>query len=182
MLRVQVVTEFPNGGPGYNNFYLEGAEAEAAAAHAAVATLFDGLKSVLTSQATYHVLPEIEQVDPVTGNITAVYSATEVVAAGTWGSNTSPSGTCLVLRWRTGVFVNGRELRGRSFISGLGTIAEGSALVPSGVITDVQNAQAAYLGAAPLSASVYSPTHGQEAEIVTATCWNRFGLMRSRRD
>lgn len=179
--RLQVITSGPQGAPYYNNFYTTANTiGDAEALSDAAFDLFTALADRLTNSAQVQFSGTVDSFDAATGQTTGSTSVTPWTVSGSWGSGSSQGGTTLVLQWRTGVFANGREIRGRSFISGLGDVNEGNPSVPSAVLTDANNAAAAY--AATAGTAVFSPTNGSVEEMATGTCWSKFGLVRSRRD
>lgn len=183
MLRVRAVTNGFTGAPGYNNFYFEGTESTVAgSAHQAVVAFFQSMASVLSNQVAVTVESEVPVIDPASGSITGLHNIPQQTVSGTWGTAHSPSGVTLVCQWLTGTFVGGRQVRGRSFISGLGDVGEGSQSVPAGVITDAETACSGLVAATLADLQVYSPTHGVSHTVTGSNVWNRFGLMRSRRD
>lgn len=180
--RVQVVTTGYNGSPGYNTFVTgESDPVEIAAWAVDVDTLWDELESVLANGTVWTRSGQIEVFNPSNGQTIGLVSGSPSSGIGTWGTAKAPGGTALLLQWRTGEYVNGREVRGRSFLSGIGDFGDTTGAVPTSIITDVQNAMDNYLSNTN-GASVYSPTAGDTYAIASGNCWNKFGLIRSRRD
>lgn len=180
-LRLQVVTSVFPGAPAYNNFYwLNNLAGDSTIFVNAVMSVFDTLSGLLQNAVEVDFDGIVEVFDPATGQTTSTIPEDPWNVPGTWGSGHAPGGTCLLLQWRTGTFDNGREVRGRSFISGLGDIGEGSAGVPSGPLSTATAAATTY--AAIDGAAVYSPTNGGVLQMSVGSAWNKFGLMRSRRD
>lgn len=180
--RVQVVTTGYDGAPGYNTFYTSNVEpSEIIEWVATVDLLWDGLESVLANGTIWTRSGTIEIFNPANGQTTGVLTGSPVSGSGTWGTAKAPAGTALLLQWRTGTYANGREIRGRSFISGIGDFGDTAGAVPNSILTDAGSAANAYVGGGEL-ASVYSPTNGLVEEITGTGVWNKFGLIRSRRD
>lgn len=180
MLRIVTETTQSVGGLAYNVFHSVGTDiADATTFAAQVEIFFQGLQSVMNNVTQTSFDGLVTVLDPATGAPTATLPGTPWNVQGSWGSGRSPEGLSLVVQWRTGVYVGAREIRGRSFIGGLGDINEGSAVVPGSVITDVQAAATTLAGGDQLG--VYSPTNGQIQPVSSATCWNRFGFLRTRR-
>lgn len=179
--RVQVVTTGYVGAPGYMNFYTGSIlVGDVSTWITGLDAFIQGMRSVTANNVTISRSGDVEQFDPATGQTTGIVGGAPLIVGGTWGTAQSPPGTALVLRWRTGQYINGREVRGRTFWSGCGDFGDAAGLVPSSIITDAQGAQGDYLSTT--LPAVYSPTNGTTRVISDASTWNMFGLIRSRRD
>lgn len=179
-LRMQVVSTGYLGAPGYNTFYSTGSSLAAAEELAgAVSDYFTALQDNFSSTTAYSFFGEVEAFNPASGQTTGIEVVDTWVRNGTGGTDELPGGTALVVQYRTGIYLNGREVRGRHYLSGLGAIADGDGEVVSSALTDIATAGAILIAA---EGGVYSPTNGIVAQIVAVTGWNRFGLIRSRRD
>jgi hypothetical protein len=182
VLRLQVVTSGFLGGPAYNNFYSNGAGNTASTDLVeAVSNLFEAFKSQLANDTQVACDGSVETFDPTTGQTQAVQSYTGFTKAGTWGTAEIVRGACVVLQWRTNVYLGGREVRGRSFISGLGAIEDNVGNVSSTALAVFESAADTYASEFT-QAAVWSPTNGQGVNILTGTVRPSFGLMRTRRD
>lgn len=181
MYRMQVITLGFQGAPGYNTYYsLAGTEAAASTWAGDVSGYISGLASNLSNVTTCQFDGILEEFDPGTGQTTSTLDVGAFSVQGVNNANQSPQGTCALIRWRTGLFLNGREVRGRSYISGLADIGDGVGRITDTNLADMQTA--AQILADSSTAAVYSPTNGIGAFISSANVWNQFGLMRSRRD
>ena len=185
MLRVTTEMQGPPGAPFYTTMYFAGTtEGEASAAVAAVAAFWGDLTAEIAAGTTWTVFGEVEVVDPVTGNITGTFSDPDVSNAFTNSADPLPWSSQILIRWRTGVFVAGREIRGRTFLPGFTEAASDNGQVESGVVsglqTPVDDLLTAASGAGGLA--VYSPTNGQAALVSNGSVWNQFAILRSRRD
>ena len=186
MLRIS--TTFTGSIPGlpyFSQHYFGGdTGGEADAANAAIVAFWTAAEDAFTSSLTWTVSTEAEFVDEVTGQVTGV----ETTAGGTGigdaaGQILSPASQGLI-RWRTGVFVGGKEIRGRTFIPGP-TEDINEIGVPSSGYFPVTNGAAAGLISGSSAAGnfgIWSRTHGQFAVAVTGSTWNQWAVLRSRRD
>lgn len=184
MLRVQTTWTGPSGGPFYTLMHFDGdTSGEAEPAATAVLNFWTAMQAAISSQVTRHVEEEVLRIDPATGNVTAVFTgaARPFTAGGATGSPL-PWHTQGLMRWRTGVFIAGRELRGRTFIPGLTEDANDNGRPNSSMVTSANNAAATLIGAATADLTIWSPTHGVEHTAASGTLWNEWGLLRSRRD
>lgn len=141
----------------------------------------DLVRAQMATVQNMRVDPEIEEVDPATGQVTGVATATTITKTGTQAGEPVPQVSQALVRWRTGAFINGREVRGRTFLPGLsrGTITIGGEL--SGVASlAIGNASTAFVAASGIG--VWSPARATFQLASTASVWNEFAVMRSRRD
>lgn len=90
-----------------------------------------------------------------------------------------PPATQMLIEWKTTAVAGTRRLRGRTFLGGL-TEDHNSNGVPASTHADTVEALAASLSAE--SMGIYSPTHHIAAGPSATLVWNRFAVLRSRRD
>lgn len=118
-------TGFP-GAPGYSTFHFQGSSPGSGAEgeRSRVRAFFAAFSQDLAGGTTITVLPTIQVYDEATGMMTGLIDDTTTltpVAAPTTGNYAGPSGG--MVQWNTGTVVNGRLLRGRTFLVPLGTTA-----------------------------------------------------------
>jgi hypothetical protein len=111
---------FP-GGPGISNFYFGTGSSETAADVAAtqlrVKNFFSAFTLCLPTPVTVQVQQDSAVIDPVTGHMTGTLTAASAqpVVTGAGGANYSAiSGACVI--WKSSVFFNGRNVRGKTFL------------------------------------------------------------------
>lgn len=181
MLRFTIVTANFPGGPGYNVFHTQGDDLSGAQARiSAFQDWMSEIASITQNSTTIVLDPVVNLVDPVTGDVLGSTVTTGAQTTGSWGSSHAPAGVCMLARWRTGEYVGGREVRGRTFISGIGDEAAPNGAPAGTFVTAVQEAQDALLAAGDLV--IWSPTRGVAPLVSGGSPWNKFALMRSRRD
>lgn len=179
--RITTRTTQLQGGDAYNTFHSAGSTAPDAAALAlAVRDWFTEFDNYLSDSAQVSFDGDAEIFDPANGQTLGIEALDPWLVAGAGPGSWAPAGTTFVCRWRTGSYINGRELRGRSYISGLTDIGAGNPGVPPLVVEAMNDAMATFIATETLA--VYGPTSGSLVDVTSGTCWNRFGLMRSRRD
>lgn len=185
MLRVITEITGGSGGPQWSTMHFGGTtEGEAAAAALAAAAFWADLQDTLTAAYQFHFDGEVYRVDPATNQILEVFLTAGWDRDGTKAGETLPWATQGLVRWRTGTYVAGRELRGRTFIPGW-LESESGGGVPSPAAVAAMNAAGLQFltSAAPAGgAVVYSPTHGVASAISAAQAWDRWAVLRSRRD
>ena len=120
-----------------------------------------------------------------TGQVTGEWSEPTVRAGvGTQTAGPVPDVAQVLVRWRSGLFVNGRRLQGRTFLPGLsrGNVEGGN--VAPGVVTAVNTAATAFANAL-VGFSVWGrpqPSRaGTFSSIVSGSCWTEMATQRRRR-
>ncbi len=184
LYRVRTAITGPNGGAQVSTHYLDALTPNTASDAAdAVHTFWSTMAGQLSSQYVFQVDPLVEIIDVSTGGITGASAVTVAAVAGSVGTALAPPATQGLIRWHTGVYIGGREVRGRTFIPG---ILAASVTSTGGVATAFQtvasSAATAYLGWTNSVPVVYSGAHRAFAGILSGSAWSSFAVLRSRRD
>lgn len=181
MLRIQTVFTGIVGSPYLSTMFFESTGlAEMVDAQSAVRGFWEDLAGLMQSATTIQVQSDVDVIDPVTGHITATGSApVAVLQAG--GNAPLPQATQGLVRWRSGVFVNGKEIRGRTFLPSMANDAQLGGK-PSSALKVTADAAAAALLAAPVNLVVWSRKNGMSAPVTSGSTWSEFAVLRSRRD
>lgn len=179
------------GGPGSSVFHgriptatTAGDSAQALADR--VRAFMEAVKTVVPGGVTWSFPSEVLEIDTATGVLEDVHNVTppaNVLATGN-GVHAAPAG--VRIEWRTLAIVNGRRLRGRTFIVPLSTAQyeTNGTLVPT-CITTLTNAGNAYKDSSVFNASqasIWSRTHGTQADITSFNVPDEVAVLRSRRD
>jgi len=184
----QVTVEFsgPSGTPWFNRMYFTTGGGTAQQAATAAGTFWGAVDALIRDDVTWTTGTEVEELNDSTGALETVNAITAVT--GTGGDTTTDMATVLqgLVSWRTGTIVNGRELRGRTFIPGLTQNVNTAGLLSTAAQTAWTTAANALIADAN---SVYVIWHrpvngsgGQMAPVVTCSVTRKFSVMRSRRD
>ena len=182
---LRVTTEMTGlgGGPFFSQMHFDGdTQTQADAAADAV---WDFWQAVFTSMAaglTLTVQHEVISFDLSSGNPIGVFATSEAPMTSSGGGDALPWGTQGLIRWRTGAFVGGHEIRGRTFIPALTEGHNTAGRPASTLITILNNAASALISDATCELLVYSPTKSATATVVTGTAWSEWAQLRSRRD
>ncbi len=172
------------GGPGgglLSTHYFESLGGTAAAANTAVGALWTALASTISNTLTARTEAAVFLIDENTGQPTGIDAVTPITVAGGSAADPLPYTSQAVIQWRTGTFIGGRELRGRTFVPGM-TEGNNTAGVPiAGFQTTVNAAAAALIADANSAFCIYSPTNATFDTVVTGQCWSQWGVLRSRR-
>lgn len=180
MKRVRTIFSGVQGAPYYSNLYF-GDGSLANACVTAVSTFFADMDGVISDQLAWTVQGTVVTMDPVTGDIT---SSEDVTGQNGFGADTGeimPFATQALVRWHTGEYINGRELRGRTFIPAMTIVSDDQGVLLSTNLTTIQNA-ADGLIASGQNMLMWSKTHGETRVVTSADVWNQFAILRSRRD
>lgn len=181
MLRVRVNWTGLNTGFSVIHF-LPAADDQASAddAAAAVTAFLQVCDNFLRVNQSAQVDPEVLSINVASGTTLASFAVSESVVTGADANDAVPNAAMALVRWRTGVYVAGREIRGRTFIPGF---TENSVDANGNISSTAQSAieAGANLMAAGTDLCVYSPTRGSAAQVTNATVWSEFAILRSRR-
>lgn len=182
MLRVRI--NWTGTTPGFTvwHFLPNTDDQSAATAAASAATTFlETIDGLYRNSVTAQVDPEVLAVDVGTGNVTGVFPVTAAAQQGDSADAAVPNAAMALIRWRTGVFSSGRELRGRTFIPGLtDTSVDATGNVSAATVTAINAAAATLISSSDFA--IWSPTNSSAATVTSGTTWTEFAVLRSRRD
>lgn len=185
MLRVEGTWTAPQGAPYFTTLHFTGAGAtDAADAHDRVVVLFTSLAARFSNAYAITVLSEVAEVDPATGQTTDVHAVPAVTVNGTSSSQPLPFTTQGLLRWTTGFFQAGRQIRGRTFLPGVVEDDTQGGSPTAAVVNTVSGLLAAWLtNNEPLNQlAIYSRTGNTVTAVSDGTMWAQWAVLRSRRD
>jgi hypothetical protein len=179
MIRVRVNWSGVN--EGFSVMHFGDAIGSAQVAADAVEDWLDDIDASMALGQAMQVDTEVEEVDPATGNILSVANVTTVGKTGAVSGAPVPQVAQALFRWRTGQYINGREVRGRTFVPGLALAAtDTQGEIASATVAGLQTAAAAFVTASGIG--VWSPANGTFELATSASVWPEFAVMRSRRD
>lgn len=169
-------------GGGLSQMYFSQSVGTAADAHAAVAAFWYAISPLVTSALTMTILPEVELVDTASGQVEGIETTDQVTYLGGPTADPLPLASQGLVRWRTGIYTGGREIRGRTFLPGM-LETNSTNGKPAGALISAVNAAAGSLYGDPdAQLVVYSRTHGVQADVTSASMWTEWAQLRSRRD
>lgn len=181
---------FP-GAPGYSNFHFQGSgtAADVQAEADLVDAFMDAARALMPSSVTVEVQSTIEILDDATGELTGYVTLEEPYEPrGGAGGSTFSGPTGAVVNWLTNAVINGRRVRGRTFLVPLGTgayQADGT-LTPAALTT--LNSAASILSGAGFTSGfgiLTRPAGGGPigfSEVVGHRVPDLAAVLRSRRD
>jgi len=181
-VRYQLTGQSVNGN-SVSTFFLDDTGGTPQQAATAVNSFWSASAATLSDELSILLDTEVDQVDEGDGSVFATTTVASFAVSGASSTtDTLPQALQALLRIRTGVYLGGREIRGRLFLPGFteGMSAQG---LPIQANLDVVNAAALTLiGAANAQWVCWSRVHGTFEPVTSASCWNRFAVLRSRRD
>lgn len=194
IMRIRFQIAGPGGLPGVHTTYWNGASSTPTTADATdcagrVRAFWDSFKVNVSGTVTVSCNQPADVLNPATGaleNQLSVGAPANVVCT---GSGELPKATMMLLRYNTGVVLNRRLIRGRSFIGPLGTGNNTNGTVVPASQTALLTA-AAFLntGATASKLVVWHrptellPASGVVAEVISYATNTEFSVLRSRRD
>lgn len=195
MLRVRAVTSGWIGGPGLWQWYFDTVDqqtpttAEATEASARVRAAVFLLAPLFPASWSCQVDPSVTIMTPGSGEVQDVLTADSPdVVDGTGSEDYGPTVLAAVARWRTGVFVAGHHVQGRTFI-GPTQIHDTVTGQPDGTLIDtVEDFQAALADSGTENVQLgvwHRPKAGSGGALYPVSsflCSPKFGILRSHRD
>lgn len=179
---LRVITRFTGvqGSPWFSTIHMDGTDqTSATAANTAVGAFWESVDNYIDNAVLWATESEIESINPVTGETVGAFAVTPVSGSGDAAGDLLPIAAQALVRIRTGVFVGGREIRGRIFVPGVNETYNANGVLEPTAQTGIL-AAANTLDAAGLL--VWSRTHGQAVIASTLSVASDFAVLRSRRD
>lgn len=179
------------GAPGYSNFFFDGAFTDSDGVEAAAVALFgffSGTRSRYPTGTSISIQPTADVIDEASGQITSVVDFASPGAVVATGATTYSAASGAVVNWNTQDYVNGRRVRGRTFLVPLGSDcydAQGD--IASATLTSLREAADDLVTAAlehPLCVW-HRPVNGAGGSshvVNSATVPDLPAVLRSRRD
>lgn len=181
MLRVRI--NWTGLNTGFSVWHFDGPDTQTGAndAAAAAATWCGAVDNFLRVNQAWAIDPEVQQVSVLTGQVEAVYTVTGGSGTGADSGDAVPNAAMILVRWRTGVFLSGRELRGRTFIPGCTeTSVDANGNLGSTAIAAINTANATLISGSEFG--IYSPTKNAYSDASSGSTWSEFAVLRSRRE
>jgi len=117
------------------------------------------------------------------GVITGIDSVTAPGnVSGVDDSDPLPPQTQMLVRWRTGQFSNGREVRGRTFIPSAGEATSFLGAPTASRVAALAAAANTLVTDTSAQLVVWSRTHQVAFPVDSSSVWSKFATLRSRRD
>lgn len=184
ILRMRTAWTGVQGTPLLSTHYFTRVDSSSAASAAdAVAALWSGMEDYIDNALSWSVEPFVGVIDSATGALVGVDNTAGGNAGdGASSSETLPFASQGLLTLATGAVVNGRILKGRTFIPGPceGNNDHG---VPDATYKSALSAAATAMLTTPdAELLVWSRAHGVAHPVTTFDPWDQWAVLRSRRD
>lgn len=169
-------------GGGISQMYFSEDGGSAADALGAVVDFWAAADDAVHVSTTIRTSGELEVVS-LDGTITGTLAAGDTVTrTGTDDSDPLPPATQALVRWRTGIFTGGREIRGRTFIPSGGEAFSVAGVPGGGRLASLAGAAGSLASDPDSGLVVWSRTHAAQAIVSSAQVAPFFAVLRSRRD
>jgi hypothetical protein len=169
-------------GPAVSRFHFTTALGSDQSCVDAVAAYFEAIDGQLSGTLSWASDSLVEYFDIATGETQSLGSTTPFTGTGSGDGQQLPLTTQGLISWRTGAYLAGREIRGRTFVPGFTETGSDAGRPTSGVISAMVNAAAALVAETDIDFVVWTKTHGTAAVVVGADVWSEWASLRSRRD
>lgn len=183
---LRVITRFIGfaGSPWIHVSYWTGADtgAGATAANTAIGAFWGAVDNFMSTAASWSTDPIVAVMDPATGNRTGNFTVTPATGAGSVATDVLPPATQALIRLRTGVFINSREVRGRINVPGLCEVNSLSGRPDATLVTALNTAASTLNAATTPDLAVWSRQNHTATAVVATDTWSEFAIRRSRRD
>lgn len=177
--QVRVAWTGLKGLPGVSTFYFD---ATTAIPLAGLRTLFDAGKATLPSPCVIQVPNSGLNIESTTGQPVSSWTSGSSAAVNCTGLNGYAAPVGGIINWTTGVYVGGRQLRGKTFLVPLITSQyDGDGTLVAASKTLWENAAATFLAGAP-SFVIWSRKNGTVSPVTASAVPDKAVVLRSRRD
>lgn len=182
LYRVQIVATGVAGSPYYTTFHFLGSAGSASQAAVDAAGFYGVVDQYMSSDLTWDLDTVVETIDSSTGNVVGVSDVSPASGSGAASGDMLPPANQGLVRWRTGNYVGGREIRGKTFLPAQMETNSTSGQPASAMITGVENAALALWSSPNSQLVVYSRTYNAFAPVTASSMWANWAVLRSRRD
>jgi len=172
------------GGPGgneLNTMYFNAASGTEQQAADAVRAFWSALSTQIKTGYTFTVESLVYSIDSATGLATSTEGTTTTQVTGGSSGTSLPPASQGVVRLHTGLFIAGRELTGKIWIPGPTTDQNSGGVPSSAYLAAVNDAVDDLQTAVNVGLVVWSRKHFQFFAVTSASTWNQWGVLRSRR-
>jgi len=189
VLRVRTIWASPTGGPYFtNHYFLVGSDGDAVTAQAAataVGDFWESIDATINLAVAWSVQVNVDLLDSTNGALLDTFAVIAASGAGDSTGDMLPSAAQGLVRWATDAVIDGRRVRGRTFIPGVSE-AFAAAGVPAPTFLSTALTAATTLAGQDLSVwhrpTGDPPSGGAAVPVTGAAVWNQFAVLTSRRD
>lgn len=186
MPREIVVDWITASGAGKVSVFMMAGGNTVASQRSALATFLGAVDAQCDNSTSWIIRNTGREMSDATGTLQGVWTdAPNYSGTGALTAEPVADATQALIRWQTGVIVNGRFLQGRTFIPGLGSATEISGNLSAAVRGVFDTAANALISAAVGMGVWHRPVLGAGGvfeDANTASTWNEFAILRRRRN
>jgi len=170
------------GSPYLSTHYFDFDTGTPADAFAKLSTFWNAVDDTFSTSQTWKIQDEYATIDTATGAATGFGTESGDDGVGTASDEILPPANQVLIKWATGVVINGRRLNGHTYIPGLTQVANDNGNV-LGSTAGVILAAAADLGSEGTAVlEIWSRAGGVGESVIGAAVSGKFAVLRSRRD
>lgn len=148
----------------------------------AVRAFWFAIRNEFHSGNTVRVRPNVVYFNVTDGETIGNYSVTApATVTGGASGDALPYATQGLVQWRTGVYIGGREIRGRTFIGGMTENQSANGHLAAASITAFQTAGAALIADTPPAFVIWSKAKATTEIVTSCSAWSSFAFLSSRR-
>ena len=184
MNRVRTVWAGVAGAPYYSNLYFtdDATLGTAQDASDAVDAMWTSIAGSLSTAISWTVESIVARIDDATGTLVGQWGTVANTGAGTTAGDLIPRQAQALYRWNTAAVVNGRLLKGRTFVPGFLEAGNDAAGNPTAaIVTGLTTTGNALIADPGNELRVWSRTHGTSAVVTSCQGASFWATLRSRR-
>lgn len=183
MGRIRTIVTGVAGAPYFMTGYFSDTDLSVQAAIDAWHQFCTDAESARPVNAQYTTLGEVALVDPVSGDTVGVEQGVDRVYVGSTVADILPRQTQLLVRWRTGQYIDGREVRGRTFMPlQFEAVNSAQGNPQADHRAGVQSRINTLINSSTLNLCVWSKKNGVWYDATSGSVWDQWATLRSRRD
>lgn len=172
------------GSPAYVNWYVEATAVDAGVYQTLMLDAFNADSGMFSDDVTITAINPIPIIEVSTGNVVDTAVGDGGTTPGTAAGDLLPPATSGLMQMHTGVYVGGREIRGRTYLpypvvgnndNGVPSSSYIASIVDlSEQFNDSDHANGAWV--------IYSRAHARAEYVTQVSGWGEWAVMRSHRD
>lgn len=170
---------------GVTTFYFDYAASGAQTAADAAFWLMQQFTPLMSNRYAFEQDAIVSQIVAETGDVFGVSPITPLSDVGDSSTDPVTQASQALIRWRTGVYLNSREVRGRTFIPGILETYSTNGQLDDGIVAGMADELVSFRtshGAVPVI--WHRPKPGEDGAMVPITSgslWTEFAVLRRRR-
>lgn len=185
---------WPAGGPGVStHFFHDSVVMDVTSAQLAadrVANSLTAARNLFFAGFTWSVSSQVDKIDAANGNVTETLGVTGSTGVGGSGTGWAPTPIAVLVRFETDLFIAGKRVRGRTYLSpidvsmleGDGTPSATAIAHATSFATSMEDAGTTTLDHVIWHRPKTGMTDGQFATVSGAVVPNKYAVLRTRRD